>query len=133
MSKPLQYALDATYSMFYSLFIGLAYAYYNCNLKYNENLIQPTISLEMPVPFTDMSRQTIIQRKIIHFWFTAGKHVVFNFKLHRHPICFLLCHTKFNFTLRFTQLSGCWLILSVYILMSFDFPFVRLFGDRLLP
>ena len=36
--------------MFYSLFIGLAYAYYNCNLKYNENLIQPTISLEMSVP-----------------------------------------------------------------------------------
>jgi hypothetical protein len=36
--------------MFYSLFIGLAYVYYNCNLKYNENLIQPTISLEMPVP-----------------------------------------------------------------------------------
>jgi hypothetical protein len=28
------------------------------------------------------------------------------------------------------QFSGCWLILSVYILMSFDFPFVRLFGVR---
>jgi hypothetical protein len=41
------------------------------------NLIQPTISLEMPVPS-----------------------------------------------------QGCWLILSVYILMSFDFPFVRLFGVR---
>jgi hypothetical protein len=27
----------------------------------------------------------------------------------------------------FSQFSGCWLILSVYILMSFDFPFVRLF------
>jgi hypothetical protein len=27
--------------------------------------------------------------------------------------------------------SGCWLILSVYIIMSFDFPFVRLFGVRL--
>jgi hypothetical protein len=25
---------------------------------------------------------------------------------------------------------SCWLILSVYILMSFDFPFVRLFGVR---
>ena len=25
-----------------------------------------------------------------------------------------------------SQFSGCWLILSVYILMSFDFPFVRL-------
>ena len=32
--------------------------------------------------------------------------------------------------LRFSQFSGCWLILSVYILMSFDFPFVRLFGVR---
>jgi hypothetical protein len=28
----------------------------------------------------------------------------------------------------FSQFSGCWLILSVYILMSFDFSFVRLFG-----
>jgi hypothetical protein len=33
-------------------------------------------------------------------------------------------------SLRFSQFSGCWLILSVYILMSFDFPFVRLFGIR---
>jgi hypothetical protein len=30
-------------------------------------------------------------------------------------------------SLRFSQFSGCWLILSVYILMSFDFPFGRLF------
>ena len=29
-----------------------------------------------------------------------------------------------------SQFSGCWLILSVYIIMSFDFPFVRLFGVR---
>jgi hypothetical protein len=29
-------------------------------------------------------------------------------------------------SLRFSQFSGCWLILSVYIIMSFDFPFVRL-------
>jgi hypothetical protein len=29
-------------------------------------------------------------------------------------------------SLRFSQFSGCCLILSVYILMSFDFPFVRL-------
>jgi hypothetical protein len=28
------------------------------------------------------------------------------------------------------QFSGCWLILSVYIIMSFDFPFVRLLGVR---
>jgi hypothetical protein len=33
-------------------------------------------------------------------------------------------------SLRFSQFSGCWLILSVYILMSFDFPFGRLFGVR---
>ena len=32
-------------------------------------------------------------------------------------------------SLRFSQFSG-WLILSVYIIMSFDFPFVRLFGVR---
>ena len=32
--------------------------------------------------------------------------------------------------LRFSQFSGCWLILSVYIFMSLDFPFVRLFGVR---
>jgi hypothetical protein len=33
-------------------------------------------------------------------------------------------------SLRFSQFSGCWLILSVYIIMSFYFPFVRLFGVR---
>ena len=33
-------------------------------------------------------------------------------------------------SLQFSQFSGCWLILSVYILMNFDFPFVRLFGVR---
>jgi hypothetical protein len=33
-------------------------------------------------------------------------------------------------SLRFSQFSGCWLILSVYILISFDFPFVRLLGVR---
>ena len=32
-------------------------------------------------------------------------------------------------SLRFSQFSGCWLVLSVYIIMSFDFPFVRLFGN----
>jgi hypothetical protein len=31
-------------------------------------------------------------------------------------------------SLRFSQFSGCWLILSVYILMSFDSPFVE-FGN----
>ena len=35
-----------------------------------------------------------------------------------------------NSWMLFSQFSGCWLILSVYILMSFDFPFVRLFGVR---
>jgi hypothetical protein len=34
-------------------------------------------------------------------------------------------------SLRFSQFSGCWLILSVYIIMSLDFPFVRLCGVRL--
>ena len=33
-------------------------------------------------------------------------------------------------SLRFSQFSGCWLIFSVYIIMIFDFPFVRLFGVR---
>ena len=33
-------------------------------------------------------------------------------------------------SLRFSQFSGCWLILSVYIIMSFDIPFVRLIGVR---
>jgi hypothetical protein len=31
-------------------------------------------------------------------------------------------------SLWFSQFSGWWLILSVYIIMSFYFPFVRLFG-----
>jgi hypothetical protein len=35
-----------------------------------------------------------------------------------------------SLVLRFSQFSGCWLILSVYIPMRFDFPFVRLFGVR---
>jgi hypothetical protein len=33
-------------------------------------------------------------------------------------------------SLRFSQFSGFWLIFSVYIIMSFDFPSVRLFGVR---
>jgi hypothetical protein len=33
-------------------------------------------------------------------------------------------------SLPFSQFSGCWLIFSVYIIMCFDFPFVRLFGVR---
>ena len=36
-------------------------------------------------------------------------------------------------SLRFSQFSGCWLILSVYIIMSFDFPFVRSSVILLLP
>ena len=31
-------------------------------------------------------------------------------------------------SLRFSQFSDCWLILSAYIPMSFDFPFIRLLG-----
>jgi hypothetical protein len=42
------------------------------------------------------------------------------------PILFQYCY-KYCWQ---NQFSGCWLILSVYILMSFDFPFVRLFGIR---
>jgi hypothetical protein len=33
-------------------------------------------------------------------------------------------------SLRFSQFSGCWLILSVYILMNFDFPVGRLLRVR---
>jgi hypothetical protein len=33
-------------------------------------------------------------------------------------------------SLRVSQFTSCWLILSVYIRMSFDFPFGRLFGVR---
>jgi hypothetical protein len=36
--------------------------------------------------------------------------------------------SRAHVSLRFSQFSGCWLILSVYIIMSFDFPFGRLFG-----
>jgi hypothetical protein len=32
-------------------------------------------------------------------------------------------------SLRFSKFSRCWLILSVYILMSFDFPFGRQWGQ----
>ena len=40
---------------------------------------------------------------------------------------FYKCYMFYTFVIQF---SGCWLILSVYIIMSFDFPFVRLFGVR---
>jgi hypothetical protein len=33
-------------------------------------------------------------------------------------------------SLRFSQFSGCWLILSVYKLMSFDFPFQGFVRER---
>jgi hypothetical protein len=33
-------------------------------------------------------------------------------------------------SLRFSQFSGCWLILSVYIIMSFDFPFEFHIGTK---
>jgi len=33
-------------------------------------------------------------------------------------------------SLRFSQFYGCWRILFVYMIISFDFPFVRLFGVR---
>ena len=45
--------------------------------------------------------------------------------------CYSLIHCTKSGSLRFSQLCGYWLILSVYILMSFDFPFARLieFGN----
>jgi hypothetical protein len=48
--------------------------------------------------------------------------------VHQNVRIFYLCTRSGS--LRFSQFSGCWLILSVYILTSFDFPFVRLFGVR---
>ena len=39
-------------------------------------------------------------------------------------------HTQAVGIILFCGKCGCWLIFSVYILMSFDFPFVRLFGVR---
>jgi hypothetical protein len=47
---------------------------------------------------------------------------------------FISCWTFVNKgksgSLRFSRFSGCWLILSVCIVVSFGFPFVRLFGVR---
>ena len=43
---------------------------------------------------------------------------------------FIVQNILSSLSLRFSQFSGCWLILSVYIIMSLDFPFVRLFGVR---
>jgi hypothetical protein len=37
---------------------------------------------------------------------------------------------KCSITIYINLTDSCWLILSVFILMSFDFPFVRLFGVR---
>ena len=40
-------------------------------------------------------------------------------------ICNTMIYYKspLNASFRFSQFSGCWLILSVYIIMSFEFPF----------
>jgi hypothetical protein len=56
--------------------------------------------------------------------------VVFLLTLHGKDYHFFRNACTKSGSLRFSQFSGCWLILSVYILMSFDFPFVRLFGVR---
>jgi hypothetical protein len=61
--------------------------------------------------------RTILQRESQNVW---------RFKIWFNPHFFRNACTKLG-SLRFT---GCWLILSVYIIMSFDFPFVRLFGVR---
>jgi hypothetical protein len=45
-------------------------------------------------------------------------------------LCFFRNACTKSGSLRFSQFTACWLILSVYIIMSFDFPFVRLFGVR---
>jgi hypothetical protein len=51
------------------------------------------------------------------------------FKIEIWSLAFRNACTKSG-SLRFSQFSGCWQILSVYIIMSLDFPFVRLFGVR---
>jgi hypothetical protein len=60
----------------------------------------------------------------ITLWYISGAQLTPNIRR-----LYLNACTKSG-SLRFSQFSGCWLILSVYIIMSFDFPFVRLFGVR---
>jgi hypothetical protein len=74
--------------------------------------------------------------RIVYNYFICRVHqlsscwVVFLLTLHDKDYHFFRNACTKSGSLRFSQFSGCWLILSVYILMSFDFPFVRLFGVR---
>jgi hypothetical protein len=102
-----------------------------------QNLFQPTISLQMPVP--RLLRHTLINKYFWHFcWHLIFIHFTITIRYANLTIITVNFHNfKASFTirlksgsLRFSQFSGWWLILSVYILQSFDFPFVRLFGVR---
>jgi hypothetical protein len=70
-----------------------------------------------------------------HILFQVNRYLfMFSYGVEYHFQQYFCYIVAFSFTksgsLRFSQFSGCWLILSVYIIMSFDFPFVRLFGVR---
>ena len=65
----------------------------------------------------------------VEFWNLRSFNLLFALKSDSTHHFFRNACTKSG-SLRFSQCSGCWLILSVYIIMSFDFPFVRLFGFR---
>jgi hypothetical protein len=79
---------------------------------------------------------------MLKFMFIYNELMILDDKSFRKCVCVFeatLTRSKINLefvylcksgSLRFSQFSGCWLILSVYIIMSFDFPFVRLFGVR---
>ena len=72
------------------------------------------------------------ENRLYHELETLGSYIMFRSSIPRvasiHHFFRNAC-TKSG-SLRFSQFSGCWLILSVYIIMSFDFSFVRLFGVR---
>ena len=60
-------------------------------------------------------------------------HDLIVFSIHCSSIQVDKCYTKrkvWPLARTFIQFSGCWLFLPVCIIMSFDFPFVRLFGVR---
>ena len=60
-----------------------------------------------------------------HFYLVTSHEILFNAYIEKHT--WMKCGKYVipddqGWSLRFSQFSGCWLIFSVCIIMSFDFP-----------
>ena len=127
---------DYVYYLYYTLFYlflhrsGWVYA---ASIAVNRYLTS-TILHEYPLP---LSWVTVWYLCLVNRYFASTTLHESVFSLLFMTECYLFSTHHFfrnactkSGSLRFSQFSGCWLILSVYIIMSLDFPFVRLFGVR---